>query len=201
MKEFKSKPLKGLEDLGDKKYSLQRLAQIDGGKGNKGITHTEQTKKQWSNVRKGRTVPKDVVEKSRRGIIQTKLQQILARASKQDILDAQTKHGNHQGKICQELSISRGVYKKLCNHYGIPDIKASSSECANWAITNQSEEVNVYRYDKSKEDGLGEYIGTYYSLAFSLRELGIPEARCHAVSVKSGKRPHTRGYVFRSTKQ
>jgi hypothetical protein len=32
MKEFKSKPLKGLEDLGDKKYSITRLANSEGGK-------------------------------------------------------------------------------------------------------------------------------------------------------------------------
>ena len=31
MKEFKQKPLKGLEDLGDKKFSINRLQQIDNG--------------------------------------------------------------------------------------------------------------------------------------------------------------------------
>lgn len=163
---------------------------------NKGRKHSEETKKRWSESHTGKKLSKEHIEKSRIGSIKTKWEQTLARLSKQDILDTQLKHGNHQGNTMKELGISFYPYKKLCKHYGI-ELKKSIYEKSEWARETQSEEVNVYLYDKTKEDGLGDYVGTYYSIAEGCRVLDIVKCRAHAVSVANGKRPHTNGYVFR----
>jgi hypothetical protein len=179
--------------------SHAKLAQSDAGKNNKGIKHTEETKQKLSNAKKGKKIPTETVEKSRRGIIQTKWEQTLARLSKQDILDAQLKHGNHQTNTMNELGISFNPYKKLCKYYGI-ELKKSIYEKSEFARENQSDKVNVYLYDKTKEDGLGQFVGTYYSIAEGCRQLNLLKNRCAAVLVSNGKRPHTNGYVFRKTK-
>ena len=162
----------------------------------KEIPLSENARKNMSLAQIGRKRSKESVEKSSVGTSKTKWEQTLARLSKQDILDAQTKHGNHQRDTMEELNISFHPYKKLCKHYGI-ELKKSIHEKSEWVRENQSDAVNVYLYDKTKEDTLGKYIGTYYSIAEGCRQLNLPNARPAATMVANGKRPHTNGYVFR----
>jgi hypothetical protein len=178
------------------KILKRKEAQSWGGKSHKGKKASDATKLQQSIARTGTKRSKESVEKSSIGTSKIRWEQTLERLSKQDILDAQAKHGNHQGNTMEELKISFHPYKKLCKHYGI-ELKKSVYEKSEWARETQSEEVNVYRYDKTKEDGLGEYIGTYYSITEGCRQLDILKCRAHAVSVAGGKRTHTNGYVFR----
>lgn len=162
----------------------------------KGFKHSEETKRKWSESHKGKKPSKETIEKTTIGQKKTKWEQTLARLSKQDILDAQLKHGNHQTNTMKELGISFLAYKKLCKYYDI-ELKKSVYEKSEWARETQSEEVNVYKYDKTKEDNLGEYVGTYYSIAEGCRQLNLPKARPAATMVANGKRPHTNGYVFK----
>lgn len=178
------------------KLIKRKQAQWEGGKSNKGRKHSDETKAVWSESHKGKKHSDEVVKRITKLQKITKWEQTLARLSKQDILDAQHKHGNHQNNTMKELDISFLAYKKLCKYYDI-ELKKSNYEKTEWARENQSEEVNVYKYDKTKEDGLGEYVGTYYSIAEGCRQLNIEKSRVHAVSVANGKRPHTNGYVFR----
>jgi hypothetical protein len=162
----------------------------------KGMQHSEETKRKFSVAKIGVKRSIESVEKSINGTTETRWKQTIERLSKQDILDVQLKHGNHQGNTMKELGISFHPYKKLCKHYGI-ELKKSIYEKSEWVRETQSEEINVYLYDKTKEDGLGEYVGTYYSIAEGCRQLNIIKSRAHAVSVANGKRPHTNGYVFK----
>lgn len=161
----------------------------------KGRTHSDETKQKWSKAKIGKKVAIETVEKSRRGLIQTRWEQTLSRLSKQDILDAQLKYGNHQTNTMNELGISFRPYQKLCKHYDI-ELKKSNYEKTEWARDNQSEIVNVYKYDKTKVDGKGDYIATYYSIAEASRRLEIPKCRGHIIAVLKKKRPHTNNYYF-----
>lgn len=178
------------------KVIKRKQAQWEGGKAQKGKKRSDETKALLSESHIGMVRSKESVLKSNIGIKKTKWEQTLARLSKQDILDAQLKHGNHQNNSIKELGVSFLLYKKLCKHYGI-ELKKSNYEKTEWARETQSEEVNVYKYDKTKEDNIGEYIGTYYSIAEGCRQLDIEKCRAHAVSVANGKRNHTNGYVFK----
>jgi hypothetical protein len=189
---IKQKKELGLTD----KILKRKEGQSWGGKANKGKKQSTETKRILSESHIGMKRSKESVEKSSIGTSKTRWEQTLARLSKQDILDAQIKHGNHQGDTMEELKISFHPYKKLCKHYDI-ELKKSVHEKSEWVRENQSDAVNVYLYDKTKEDILGEYVGTYYSIAEGCRQLKLPKARPAATMVANHKRPHTNGYVFR----
>lgn len=125
----------------------RKQASYEGGLSNKGKKHSDETKKIWSERKIGKKLPKERVEKSRIGIIQTKWQQTLNRLSKEDILNAQKKHGNHQTNTMKELDISFHPYKKLCKHYGI-ELKKSNYEKTEFARTKQSEPILVWQCSK-----------------------------------------------------
>jgi hypothetical protein len=114
-----------------------------------GKKHTEQTKRIWSEKKIGYKRNKDSVQKSNNGIAKTKWQQTLDRFSKEDILAAQKKHGNHQNNTMKELGISFTPYKKLCNHYGI-ELKKSNYEKTEFARTKQSEPILVWKCSKKE---------------------------------------------------
>jgi hypothetical protein len=189
--------IKQKKELGLTEKILKRKeAQSWGGRANKGRKQSIETKRILSNSHIGIKRSHESVEKSSIGTSKIRWEQTLQRLSKQDILDAQAKHGNHQTNTFKELNISYGVGKKLCKHYGI-ELKKSVYEKSEWVRENQSEEVNVYDYDKNKQDGLGDYIGTYYSITEACRQLKILKSRPHATQVSNYKRNHTNGYVFR----
>lgn len=141
--------LSKLEAGFDSKTIRIKQAQWEAGKSNKGRKHSEETKKIWSERKIGKKIPKEQVEKSRITQIETKWQQTLNRLSKEDIINAQIKHGNHQTNTFKELGISFYVGKKLCKHYGI-ELKKSNYEKTEFARTKQAEPILVWQCSKTK---------------------------------------------------
>jgi hypothetical protein len=130
------------------KVIKRKQASFEGGIANKGRKHSEETKKVWSERKCGKKLPKEQVEKSRIGIIQTKWEQLLKKYPEDDIKNAIQKHDNHQRNICKELGCSFYTIKKLCKHYGIALKVKSNKEKTEWAIQNQSEKIMVYQCSK-----------------------------------------------------
>jgi hypothetical protein len=124
-----------------------KQSQWEAGKSNKGRKHSEETKKKWSESHKGKKLSEEHIEKSRATQIKTKWLLTLNRVSKQDILNAQIKHGNHQTNAFKELGISFYVGKKLCKHYGI-ELKKSNYEKTEFARTKQAEPILVWQCSK-----------------------------------------------------
>lgn len=114
-----------------------------------GLKHSDETKKKWSVAKTGKKRNIDSVLKSNSGIAKTKWQKTLDRLSKEDILAAQKKHGNHQSNTMNELGISFGPYKKLCKYYGI-ESKKSNYEKTEYARTKQSEAILVWKCSKKE---------------------------------------------------
>ncbi len=166
------KELKGLSHDTLSKFNIKKLAQIEAGKANKGIKHSEETKKIWSERKIGYKRSKDSVQKSIEGTKETRWQQTLNRLSKQDILNAQSKHGNHQTNTFKELGISFNLGKKLCKHYGI-ELKKSNYEKTEFARTKQSEPILVWKCSKVKPFRPIGKPKVYYSVSECCRVLEL----------------------------
>ena len=191
------------ESRSDKKeqgLTINRVRRMDasakGGLAQKGKKHTEETKNKWSNSKIGKKRDKDSVQRSIEGSKKTKFLQLLERYPKEYILAAQTKYDNHQHNICIELGASISTLRKLCKHYELSVPKKSNEEKTEWARENQSKAVIAYHYDKLKDNGKGEIIGEYYSIAEAARELKIAKCRGHIIAVLNKKRPHTNKLYF-----
>jgi hypothetical protein len=149
-----------------------KLSQIEAGKNNKGVKHTEETKRKFSNAKVGIKRDEDSVRRSIIGTISTRWEQTLNRVSKEDILAAQKKCGNHQSNTMNELGISFTPYKKLCKHYGI-ELKKSNYEKTEYARTKQSQAILVWQCSKTqpyKRIGLPVQ---YYSVSECCRILAL----------------------------
>ena len=131
----------------------------------KGIKHSEETKKKWSEAHTGKKMSKEHLEKIHTKGKQTKWLQTLNRLSKQDIIDAQAKHGNHQTNVFIELGISFSLGKKLCKHYGI-ELKKSNYEKTEFARTKQSEPILVWQCSKREPFRPIGKPKEYYSVSF-----------------------------------
>lgn len=142
-----------------------KQSQWEAGKSNKGRKHSEETKKKWSEVHTGKKLSKEHIEKSRTSQIKTKWEQTLNRLSKEDILDAQAKHGNHQTNTFKELDISFRLGKKLCKHYGI-ELKKSNYEKTEFARTKQAEPILVWQCSKREPFRPIGKPKEYYSVTF-----------------------------------
>jgi hypothetical protein len=138
----------------------------------KGMVHSEQTKQKFAKAKIGKKRNKKSVEKSRVGIIQTKWEQSLQRLSKEDILAAQEKHGNHQQNTMKELGVSFHFYKKLCKHYGLEKKKSNKEKCE-YAIQNQSEKIMVYQCSKREPYRPVGKPKIFYSVSQCCRELEL----------------------------
>lgn len=157
--------IKGLEDGDLNKYTIQQLSQSEAGKNNKGVKHSEQTKKIWSDKKIGIKRDEDSVRRSIIGTISTRWEQTLNRVSKEDILAAQKKCGNHQSNTMNELGISFTPYKKLCKHYGI-ELKKSNYEKTEYARTKQSQAILVWKCSKREPYKPIGKPKEYYSVTF-----------------------------------
>jgi hypothetical protein len=113
----------------------------------KGIKHSEEIKKKWSEAHTGKKLSQEHIEKVKTKGKQTKWLQLLEKYPLQSLLDAQSKHGNHQRNTCNELGISFYSYKKLCKNYGL-DLKKSNYEKTEFARTKQSEPILVWQCSK-----------------------------------------------------
>jgi hypothetical protein len=142
-----------------------KLSQSEAGKNNKGIKHSEQTKKIWSDKKIGIKRDEDSVRRSTIGTISTRWEQTLNRLSKEDILAAQKKCGNHQHNTMNELGISFTPYKKLCKHYGI-ELKKSNYEKTEYARTKQSQAILVWKCSKREPYKPIGKPKEYYSVTF-----------------------------------
>lgn len=157
----------------DAKTIRKKQAQWEAGKSNKGRTHSEETKKVWSERKRGKKLPKEQVEKSRVGIIQTKWEQLLKKYPEDDIKNAIQKHDNHQQNICKELGCSFYTIKKLCKHYGITLKVKSNKEKCEYAIQNQSEKIMVYQCSKREPYRPVGKPKIFYSVSQCCRELQL----------------------------
>jgi hypothetical protein len=142
-----------------------KQSQWEAGKSNKGRKHSEETKKKWSEAHTGKKMSKEHLEKIHTKGKQTKWLQTLNRLSKQDIIDAQAKHGNHQTNVFIELGISFRLGKKLCKHYGI-ELKKSNYEKTEFARTKQSEPILVWQCSKREPFRPIGKPKEYYSVSF-----------------------------------
>ena len=131
----------------------------------KGIKHSEETKKKWSEAHTGKKLSQEHIEKFKTKGKQTKWLQLLEKYPLKIILDAQTKHGNHQQNTCSELGISFYSYKKLCKHYGL-DLKKSNYEKTEFARTKQSEPILVWQCSKREPFRPIGNPKEYYSVRF-----------------------------------
>ncbi len=137
-----------------------------------GKKHTDKTKKIWSEKKIGHKRNEDSVQKSIKGIKETKWLQLLEKYPLQSILDAQINNGNHQSNTCKELGISYYAYKKLCIYYNI-EIKKSNYEKTEYARTKQSEAILVWKCSKRKPyRPIGNPI-KYYSVSECCRALEL----------------------------
>jgi len=162
---MKNIEIKGLEDGDLNKYTIKKLSQIEAGQSNKGRTHSEETKKKWSEAHKGKKLSQEHVEKVITKGKQTKWLQLLEKYPLQIILDAQLNNDNHQSNTCKELGISFLAYKKLCKYYGI-ELKKSNYEKTEFARTKQSEPILVWQCSKREPfRPIGKPI-EYYSVSF-----------------------------------
>ena len=145
-----NKELKGASHDDLLKLTAQRLAAADWAINNlTGYKHSENSKDKFRKAKIGTKRDVKSVKKSIEGTKETRWQQTLNRLSKEDIINAQNKHGNHQSNTMNELGISYRPYVKLCKHYGI-ELKKSNKEKAEWSVQNQSESVMVWECSKTK---------------------------------------------------
>jgi hypothetical protein len=142
-----------------------KQSQWEAGKSNKGRKHSEETRKIWSDIRKGKKPSAETIAKTTIGQKKTKWLQLLEKYPLQSLLDAQSKHGNHQTNTCNELGISFYSYKKLCKHYGL-DLKKSNYEKTEFARTKQSEPVLVWQCSKREPFRPIGKPKEYYSVSF-----------------------------------
>jgi hypothetical protein len=126
------------------------------------------------------------VKRSIKGTKETRWFQTLSRISYDDIINAQNKHGNHQGNTMKELNISFHPYKKLCKHYGI-ELKKSNYEKTEYARTKQSKAILVYSENN-------ELVGEYYSVSNVCKELKLHKGNMLS-NLKKGRL--YRGYYFK----
>jgi hypothetical protein len=126
------------------------------------------------------------VKMSIKGTKETRWNQTLSRISYNDIINAQTKHGNHQCNTMKELNISFHPYKKLCKHYGI-ELKKSNYEKTEYARTMQSKAILVYSENN-------KLVGEYYSVSNVCKELNLHKGNMLA-NLKKGRL--YRGYYFK----
>lgn len=154
------------------KLSDGKIRQIAGGLSNKGIKHSDETKKIWSEKKKGHKRNEESVQKSIEGSKETKFLQLLETYPKKMIVDAIKKHGNHQNNICNELKCGIITLRKLCNHYKIEIPKKSNIERTEFAKNNQSESVLVWKVSADNKTKIGNP-KEYYSVSECARQLQL----------------------------
>jgi hypothetical protein len=138
---------------------------LEGGIANKGKKHSEETRKVWSDIRKGKKPSEETIAKTTIGQKKTKWLQLLEKYPLQTILDAQSNNDNHQTNTCKELGISFYSYKKLCKHYGI-ELKKSNYEKTEFARTKQAEPILVWQCSKREPFRPIGKPKEYYSVTF-----------------------------------
>ena len=143
-----------------------KLSQSEAGKTNKGIKHSEEIKKIWSEKKLGHKRNKDSVKKSIEGTKETKWLQLLEKYPKKDILNSIKKNGNHQSNICTELGCGLITIRKLCKHYNIIIPKKSNSERASYAKIIQSKSILVWKCSKREPYKKVGKPKEYYSVTF-----------------------------------
>jgi hypothetical protein len=139
---------------------------FESGLANKGRTHSEETKKVWSELKIGHKRSKASVKKSINGTKETKWLQLLQNYPENILKNAIKKYGNHQNNICDELKCGIQTIRKLCKHYGIEVPKKSNYEKSKFARTKQSESILVWKCSKRKPYRKIGKPKEYYSVQF-----------------------------------
>lgn len=92
--------------------------------------------------------------------------------TKKMILDAQFKFDT-ANQIWESLDITRKKYVELCNHFGI-EFKSADLDTIKQVSSNfNSKKLNVWKYDSTKEDGKGEFLGSFKSVSLASNELKL----------------------------
>lgn len=135
-----------------------------------GITHSDETKKKWSELHKGKTISNEHYSKVIEGRKEQAKKDRLKKISKEDILKAIEIFDNHQTNIINHLNTNFRTYKKLCKDYNIEPPKKSQKERTQYAIIKQSNPINVYEcIDGNK----GKLIHTFRSVSVCCKELKL----------------------------
>lgn len=157
----------------------------------KGIKHSEQTKKKWSEAHIGKKMDIHHANKLHQGRKNNAFERLIERVSKEDILKAIQLNGNHQSNTINYLGISIHTFKKLCNHYNITPLKKSPKETGDFSVKNQSEPVKVW---VATENGIGEFYNEFYSVSECCRVMGLHKGNMLR-NMKNGT-PY-KGYFFK----
>lgn len=168
----------------------QMQGRWEGGISNKGIKHSDETKKMWSVSKIGSKRNIESVNKSIIGSKETKWNQLLKKYPLNVIKKAQLKCNNHQNNTLLELGISFNSYKKLCKHYNI-EKKQSNIEKSTFAKTKQSEPILVWKVGiKGLKIGKPKI---YYSVSECVRQLNLHKPNMLR-NMKNGT--EYRGFIF-----
>ena len=153
---------------------------------------TDKTKMILSKAHIGKKRTADSVGRSIKGLKQTWIEKMALIHSRDSIIEAQIRNDNHQANILDDLKITFNTYMKLLKHYGLEDKKKTNEEKTQWAKTNQSDAVLVWKEGKS-----GNPIGkpkTYYSVSECCRALSLPNKGRMLEKMSKGLPYH--GYFF-----
>lgn len=156
----------------------------------KGIKHSEETKKKWSNAHIGKKMDKSHVNKLHMGRKNSSFEKLINSISKEDILKAIEIHKNNQRKIIEELNTSFYAYSKLCKHYDIIPPKKSSKDKGEFAIKNQSHAIKVWIAEKNIK---GEFYNEFQSVSECCRTMNLHKGNLLR-NIKN-KTPY-KGYFF-----
>ena len=155
-----------------------------------GITHSEETKKKWSEAHKGKTISTEHSSKIVKGRKEQAKKDRLKKISKEDILKAIEIFDNHQTNIINHLNTNFRTYKKLCKDYGIESPKKSQKDKIQFAIKNQSTAVFVWNSNNGK---IGEFYKEFYSVSECCRVMGLHKG--HMLNAIKNNISH-KGYFF-----
>ena len=170
----------------------RKQSSFEGGIANKGRKHANETKKIWSEKKKGHKRSEESVQKSIEGSKETKWLQLLEKYPLEIILNAQNNNGNHQFNTCQELGISHTSYVKLCKYYNI-EKKKSKSDIADDIKQKYSDPVLVWKSSKNKPFHKIGKPKEYYSVSFCCKELNLHKGNMLA-NMRKGRAYN--GYFF-----
>jgi hypothetical protein len=84
--------------------------------------------------------------------------------TKEMLLEAQSKF-NTGVEIWESLNITRKKYVEFCNHFNIEFKSADLESIKKVSSEHNSTQLNVWKYDSTKLDRKGEFIGSFKSIS------------------------------------
>jgi len=151
---------------------------------NTGRKLSDDSKQKISQKRKGMVFSKEHSDN-------LKKQKLIHKIKIEDILEAQNKFVTAK-EVASYLGITFNTYKRIATELGVYK-KLSLAERNNL----NGCKIHAWKYDSTKEDGKGEYVGVWNSRESAAKELKIAAISKSAID---GTFKQLKGYVFRNTK-